>query len=471
VLKTGAMKPRIVLVDDERNLTATFSELLADEGYEVTTFADGADALVALESNPSLADAVVTDVAMPRMDGLELCAKLRESRPELPVIITTGDSRIETSVAALRAGAYDFLAKPVHVELLVPCVARAVERHRLTQELSRRAPASTASGPLLFGESPPMVKVNDLIARVAPSGASVLVFGETGTGKELVARALHALSPRAKAPFVAINCAALPASLVESELFGYAKGAFTDARAARAGLFSEADAGTLFLDEVAELSLDNQAKLLRALQERKVRPLGSNSEVPFDARVICATHRDLEAEVEAGRFRQDLFFRINVIRIDLPPLRERGNDVIHLAKLFLKRVCERDARPPVELGPDVARKLLAYKWPGNVRELENCVERLAALARGALAVGDLPEKVRSFTSERFQVTADEAGEVLPLDQLERRYILQVLKLANDNRSRAAELLQIDRGTLQRKLKAWGVTEGQAAEPAAVQLPP
>jgi two-component system response regulator HydG len=256
---------------------------------------------------------------------------------------------------------------------------------------------------------------------------------------------------------------------VESELFGYAKGAFTDARAARNGLFVEATGGTLFLDEVSELSLDNQAKLLRALQERRVRPVGSNTEEPFDARILAATHRDLETEIEAGRFRQDLFFRLNVIRIDLPPLRERGMDIVHLASHFLREVCGRDGRQVPTIPPEVAHKLMSYPWPGNVRELENCMERLAALSNTqSLSVSDLPEAIRLHERERFTVQLDAAEEVVTLDQLEKRYVLRVLQLVKDNRSRAAVMLGIDRRTLYRRLEGWGLpTERRATgAPAA-----
>ena len=457
------MKPRLAVVEDDAVQADLLAESLRGEGYEVVTYPDGAAALNALESDVTPVDVVLTDVSMPRMNGLELAKALNESRPEVPVIVITAESRLETAVAALRAGAYDFLSKPVEAELLMPCVRRAVERRQLTRALVHQGKMPASDQYQLFGESPTMQQVRDLVVRVAASGASVLVHGETGTGKELVARALHALSPRAKGPFVPINCAALPAALVESELFGYAKGAFTDARAARTGLFIEATGGTLFLDEVAELSLDNQAKLLRALQERKVKPLGSNSEVAFDARVLCATHKDLEVEVEAGRFRQDLYYRLNVIRVDLPPLRDRGMDVVHLATLFLDRVCKRDGRATLTLSPDVAQKILNYSWPGNVRELENCIERLTALARGdQVSVGDLPEKLRSFQRERFQVSVDETEEIVPLDEFEKRYVLRVLQLVQDNRSRAADMLGIDRRTLYRKLETWGLPTWRTA---------
>jgi DNA-binding NtrC family response regulator len=457
------MSERLVIVEDDPIQSDLLADLLRANGFEVTAFSEGARALQALENDAVPADLVLTDVAMPGMDGIELCKQLKESRPELPVVVVTAETNLPTAVNALRAGAYDFLTKPVEKELLLPCVRRALEKRRLVDELRRREPAGESS---LFGDSEPMRQVRDLVSRVAPSGASVLVQGETGSGKELVAKALHALSPRSKAPFVAINCAALPASLVESELFGYAKGAFTDARAARQGLFVEADGGTLFLDEVAELSMDNQAKLLRTLQERTVRPLGSNTEIPFDARIMSATHKDLETEAESGRFRQDLFFRLNVIRVDLPPLRERGMDIVHLGSKFLESISKRDGRQGLRLSPEVAQKLLAYPWPGNVRELENCVERLAALARGAeVSVGDLPDKVRLHQRGRFHVAADAPEEIVSLDELEKRYVQHVLTVMQGNRSRAAELLGIDRRTLYRKLDAWGLSgNGNARDP-------
>ncbi len=459
------MSERLVIVEDDPIQSDLLADLLKEHGYDVATFSDGARALGVLEGDAAPADLVITDVAMPgSLDGIQLCKALKESRPELPVVVVTGESNVGTAVNALRAGAYDFLTKPVDRDLLIACVKRALEKRRLVDELRRREPASES---MLFGDSEPMRQVRDLVARVAPSGASVLVQGETGSGKELVAKALHALSPRSKAPFVAINCAALPASLVESELFGYAKGAFTDARAARQGLFVEADGGTLFLDEVAELSLDNQAKLLRTLQERTVRPLGSNAEIPFDARIMSATHKDLEAEAESGRFRQDLFFRLNVIRIDLPPLRERGMDIVHLAARFLDGVCKRDSRALLKLSPEVAQKLLSYPWPGNVRELENCVERLAALARTSdVSVSDLPDKVRLHQRGRFHVAADAPEEIVTLEELEKRYVQHVLTVMSGNRSRAAELLGIDRRTLYRKLDSWGLSSSSAANSAA-----
>jgi two-component system response regulator HydG len=287
----------------------------------------------------------------------------------------------------------------------------------------------------------------------------------------LVARAIHAASSRKDGPFVAIHCAAVPANLLESELFGHAKGAFTDAKNTRQGLFLEAQGGTLFLDEIGEMPLDMQAKLLRALQERTVRPIGSNNEVPFDARIIAATHRDLEADTADRRFRQDLYYRINVVRITVPPLRERGSDILKLASHFLEKFSRRSNRERITISPPVAERLLAYDWPGNVRELENCMERVTTLARyDQVMLDDLPEKVRAYRPDRFVLSADQTDEVVSLDELERRYIVRVIKLVDGNKSRAANLLGLDRRTLYRKLDRYRqeaaasrVSQGNGAE--------
>jgi DNA-binding NtrC family response regulator len=293
---------------------------------------------------------------------------------------------------------------------------------------------------------------------VGPTDVSVLVCGETGTGKELVARAVHRTSSRAAGPFVAINCAAVAPNLLESELFGHARGAFTDAKNAREGLFVQASGGTLFLDEIGEMPLEMQAKLLRALQERTVRAVGANNETSFDTRIIAATHRDLEAECTAGRFREDLYYRINVVRIPVPPLRERGNDILLLATYFLKKACARAGRGEIGLSPQVASLLIANDWPGNVRELENCMERAVALARlSQISAEDLPDKIQSFTPKRFAVAVETEEEILSLDELERRYIIRALKILNGNRSRAATLLGLDRRTLYRRLEKYDGT--------------
>jgi two-component system response regulator HydG len=329
----------------------------------------------------------------------------------------------------------------------------------------------------IVGQSGTMRRVYELINRVGESDASVLIHGETGTGKELIARAIHNRSRRKSGPFVAINCAAVPHALLESELFGHARGAFTDAKAQRTGLFVQATGGTLFLDEIGELPIDVQPKLLRALQERKVRPVGANAEIPFDARIVAATNRNLEDEVYEKRFREDLFYRINVVKIDVPPLRERGGDVLHLAQHFLKSFAERNSKPGIELSTTGAEKLMAYNWPGNVRELENCMEHAVALARfDQITVEDLPEKIRAYRAERFVVAANDPTEIVTMDELERRYILRVLSLVGGNKSRAAQVLGFDRRTLYRKLERYGAATGGEGGGAAggkpeADLPP
>lgn len=332
------------------------------------------------------------------------------------------------------------------------------EVRRLREEVAAARSGATAGS--IIGESPAIREVLDLVERVASSDATILVTGESGTGKELVARALHDRSPRRDAPFVAVNCSAIPEALLESELFGHAKGAFTDAREARSGLFVRAGRGTLLLDEIGDLPSAMQPKLLRALQERAVRPVGSDSEVPFEARLVCATHKDLEAEVEAGRFRRDLFFGVNVIELRVPPLRTRGHDVLLLAQHFLAHYAARAGKPIEGLAPQTAERLLRYAWPGNVRELQNCLERAVALARTTqLLPDDLPERVSDQRSSHVLLTADEPADLVPLEEVERRYVLRVLEIVGGNKKLAAQVLGLDRSTLYRRLERWsGVGE-------------
>jgi len=371
--------------------------------------------------------------------------------------VMTGHGSMDAAIGAIRAGAYDFTTKPIDMESLDLLLSRAARHGRLESEVRRlrvevghRDTSSTG----LVGESPVMRRLLDMLERVSDSDAAVLVTGDSGTGKELVARALHDRSPRRDRPFVAVNCAALPANLLESELFGHARGAFTDAKKARPGLFVEAQGGTLFLDEIAELPLELQPKLLRVLQERKVRPIGESREVEVDTRIVAATNRDPELEVEEGRFREDLFYRVNVIRIHVPPLARRGNDILLLSQHFLEQIAEHAERPVVGLTPEVAAKLLEYDWPGNVRELENAMERAVALARyDRITLDDLPDRIRDHRSDRI-VLADATEHLPTLQQLERRYLEHVLKLAGGNKTQAAQLLGLDRRTLYRKLERY-----------------
>ncbi|MEZ4405278.1 MAG: sigma-54 dependent transcriptional regulator [Polyangiales bacterium] len=451
------MTGRVLIVDDDVEMTGLAGVVLKKKGFATVAVHSAADALVRLADEDF--DAVLTDLTMPGMDGIALCERALALRPDLPVIVLTAFGSLETAVAAIRAGAYDFVTKPIDNAVLALAVERAVRHHALRAELKRLQDAVSAQRPVqgLLGESPAMRAVTDLIGRVAGTETTVLITGESGTGKEVVARAIHERSRRASGPFVAINCAAMPEALLESELFGHVKGAFTDARAARRGLFAQADGGTLFLDEVGEIPVGLQPKLLRALQEHAVRPVGADAEIKVDVRVVAATNRDLETAVEERRFREDLYYRLNVINIALPPLRSRGSDILLLARHFMARFAERAGRTITALAPDAAQRLMDYAWPGNVRELQNAMERAVALARfDQVTVADLPEKVQQYRRSHVLVAGDDPSELVPLEEVERRYILRVLEAVGGNKSLAAQTLKLDRKTLYRKLERYGV---------------
>jgi DNA-binding NtrC family response regulator len=460
------MQSRILVIDDEPDMCELLAMSLKTDGAEVvaTTSAREAFDLVATEDF----DVVLTDLGMTEVDGLAVCQRIGGIHPNLPVIVVTGLGSMDAAIAAMRAGAYDFITKPIETKLLSISVARALEHKRVHAELKRlrEAAGGASSCDGIIGSSRAMRRVHDTIERVSTSDAPVLVQGETGVGKEVTARRIHDTSRFKGGPFVAINCAAVPPTLLESELFGHVRGAFTDAKAERIGLFVKANGGTIFLDEIGDMPLEIQPKLLRALQERTVRPVGGNAEIPFDARIIAASNRELEEEVEEKRFRQDLYYRINVVRVVVPSLRERDGDVLELAHHFLAQQAARNGKPALRISAEVAKKLMEYRWPGNVRELENCMARGVAFARfEELTVEDLPEKVRSYDSGRFVVSANDEMEVLPLVELERRYVRRVLTLFNGNKSRTAQALGIDRRTLYRKAEKWGEedTEREAPE--------
>jgi two-component system response regulator HydG len=442
----------VLVVDDDADLCRLVDAGLTARGFTVTWRTSAAEALAVVASVEL--DAVVTDLDLGGTDGLELCARIVADHPDLPVTVLTGYGNFDTAIAAIRAGAYDFITKPPQLDVLAHAVARAVQHHVLHREVTRLRTVATEAGDLgeILGSSPAIRRVADVLGRVVDVESSVLVVGESGTGKELVARALHRRGRRRSGPFVAINCAAMPEALLESELFGHARGAFTDAHVARTGLFTQAHGGTLLLDEIGDLPLALQPKLLRALQERTVRPVGSDVEVPFDARIVAATSRDLEAAVADGRFREDLYFRIDVIRVEVPPLRERGNDVLLLAQHFLERYARQADKAVAGFAPAVAKRLLAYAWPGNVRELQNCLERAVALARhDRLTVDDLPDRIRHAGAGPVA----RAGTPVPLvslEELERAHVLRVLEHVRSNRKLAAEILGLDRKTLYRKLR-------------------
>ena len=469
------MNGSIMIVDDDASMCEVLVERLEKRDYEAEFYTRGEDALHVIEE--SVVDVVVTDLNMPGMSGIEFCERLVDHRPNLPVIVITAFGSLETAVAAIRAGAYDFLTKPLDIEALTIAIDRAIERRRLGDEvkrLRRRVEENEGRHGEMIGESPAMRDLFRMIERVAATPSSVLITGESGTGKELVARDLHQRSRREANPFVAVNCAALPDSLLESELFGHVKGAFTDAREDKEGLFVQADGGTLLLDEVGDLPMSLQPKLLRVLEEQQVRPVGGDEQIDIDVRILAATHRDLEDRVGAGEFREDLYFRLNVIELDLPALRQRGKDILRLAQHFIDEFADRSERSVTGLSPEAGRALMEYDWPGNVRELRNYIERAVVLARQEhITPEDLPGKVRGAGRESFDPgTATEMlslqaslgeGGMPTMEELEARYIGFVLHQTEGNKSRAADVLGFDRTTLYRKIDRYDIDTDAVVE--------
>jgi two-component system, NtrC family, response regulator AtoC len=447
-------KGKVLFVDDELDLRRVISGGLEQRGFEIAQAESAEVALAMLES--ARFDLVLTEVRLRGLDGLELGRRAIESWM-LPVVLLTAGPTVETAVATVRARLDDVLQKPVDLDTLALALERTIERSKTKNGVKRLPERGANNGYFeeMIGESRVIRALQELIVKVAPGHACAVITGETGTGKELVAHALHDRSPRAGGPFVAINCAAMPPMLLESELFGHARGAFTDAVSAKRGLLLDANGGTVFLDEIGDMPSEMQVKLLRALQERKVRPVGGTEEVPFDARIIAATHSDLARQVEAGRFRRDLYYRINVVQLPIPPLRARGRDVLLLADHFIERASERSGRRLPRLSRQASEKLLSYDWPGNVRELENCIQTATTLTRfRQIKVQDLPAPVlRHKAPVSFQ---EQALDELPsMDEVERRHLVMVLKALDGNKSRAAKALGFDRRTLYRKLERYG----------------
>ncbi len=440
----------VLVVDDEDSTRAVCSEIAAQVGLRVRTSATTEQALETLEQYP--VDIVVTDLKVPQLGGLELLKHIRANYPQIAVMMLTQYGTIETAVEATRLGAMDYVTKPFHVQELRAKLERLVHAIELDQEnrVLREQLRSRPGFGGLIGVSPKMQRVYKLIERVSQHNYPVLILGESGTGKELVARSIHFLGPRKQKPFVPVDCSALVPTLIESELFGYVKGAFTGAMHSKQGLLEVADQGTLFLDEIGDLPVDLQAKLLRALQEREVKPVGATERVQINLRVIAATNRDLETAIRGGTFRQDLYFRLNVVQIKLPPLRERKSDIPLLVNSFLEKFCD-PQRPVRTISEEAMRRLMAYDWPGNVRELENAVERAVALGSGPiLHVGDLPSNLQYNSAERLP----ENDELVPLEELERRAIQRALRETGGDKVAAARLLGIGKTTLYRKLKQY-----------------
>ncbi len=448
------MKGKVLVVDDDKAMCELIDTTLTLKGYSTTWCQSANEANELLHDNEF--DVVLTDVRMPGTTGLQLCQQISSTRPDIPVIVMTAFGTLDTAVATIRSGAYDFLTKPVELELLTLTIARAVEHRQLKRQihlLEQQAKTENHFGEML-GESVPMQHLYDQMKRVSSSDASVLITGESGTGKELVARSIHKLSNRAAHPFVAVNCAALSETLLESELFGHVRGAFTDARSERKGLFMEAEGGTLLLDEMGDMPMSMQVKLLRALEEGRIRAVGSDQETQFDVRVLTATHRDLETAVEEGRFRQDLYYRINVIQLHLPPLRSRGLDILMIASHYIDQFAVSSGKKVTGITETAAEKLLSYSWPGNVRELRNVMERALALTRyDSVTIEDLPDKIRDHRGGTVFIGGDDPTELVPLEEIEQRYIEHVLQAVDQNRTQAARILGLDRKTLYRKLKS------------------
>jgi two-component system nitrogen regulation response regulator NtrX len=455
------MKPLVLVVDDEAGVRGSLAGILGDEGYQVEAVGSGEAALRALEARRF--DLVLLDVWLPGQDGLEVLSRIRECYAELPVVVISGHGTIETAVKAVRLGAQDFVEKPLSLEKTLVAVRNALRQQRLESEL-RQLRERLDERYVMIGESAAVERLRAEIAQAAPSNGRVLIYGENGTGKELVARQVHAQSHRARGPFVEVNCAAIPEELIESELFGHARGAFTGALAARKGKFELADGGTLFLDEIGDMSLKTQAKVLRALQEQRIEPVGGAGGVDVDVRVIAATNKDLEAEIRAGRFREDLYFRLNVIPFHVPPLRERREDVPLLARHFLRVLSAEHGRRAREIAEDALDALAALTWPGNVRELRNILERLVIMTPGErIERRHLPASLFAPADAPVLAAIEPAAEpggdgtlIAARDEFERRYIQQRYRECGGNMSRTAEALGVERSNLYRKMKAFGL---------------
>ena len=455
-------RANVLVVEDDAAMRDLLVEELGEGHFRVESAAGGRAGVERVKQGGI--DVVVSDLRMPDLDGFDLLRDLKASEPSPHVIVITAFGSIDTAIKAVKLGAYDYITKPFEIEALVLAVDKALAERGLRREVARlrREVARPYGLENIIGKSPAMQEIFDLVTRLGGSNASVLVTGESGTGKELIARAIHFNSPRAKKPFVAVNVAAIPETLIESELFGYKRGAFTDARTDHAGLFLEADGGTIFLDEIGELPPPLQAKLLRVLQERELRPLGATRSEKIDVRVVAATNRELESRLRAGQFREDLYYRLNVIHIAVPPLRSRVEDILPLTEHFMGAARRRGVSSPAKtVSPSAVKAPLAYPRPGNVRELENFIERALALCDGEqVGVDDLPPQVKERRGGDLLAGALARG--LTLAEIEREYIERVLAAEGGNKTRAAQRLGLDRKTLYRKLEEYA--RGETAAP-------
>jgi two-component system, NtrC family, nitrogen regulation response regulator NtrX len=457
------LKPTILIVDDEPGVRAALSGVLRDEDYAVEAVSSGEECLERVTRGP--VDLIVLDVWLPGMDGLATLARLRERQVDAQVVLISGHGNIESAVRAIKMGAFDFVEKPLSLEKTILVVRNALRQRRLEAE-NRALRARVDRHHTMVGESYAMRQLREQVAMAAPTNGRVLIYGENGTGKELVARTVHALSRRRAAAFVEVNCAAIPEELIESELFGHVRGAFTGAVADRRGKFEVADGGTLFLDEVGDMSLKTQAKVLRVLQEQTMEAVGGSTRIKVDARVLAATNKDLQSEIRAGRFREDLYFRLSVIPIFVPPLRDRQDDIPRLADHFMADLAREYGRRVKSFDAGAASVLQHYAWPGNVRELRNVIERLMIMVPGdSISPADLSFLDRDAASRPDAAAA--SGEALTLhearDRFERDLILRTLAEQQGNMSRTAEVLDVERSNLYRKMKAFGIAPSRRPE--------
>jgi DNA-binding NtrC family response regulator len=447
------LKPaRILIVDDDREMCRFLAELFGEEGYGVEVAHDGPSAMEKFR-NTSF-DLTLTDLMMPKIKGTELIKQLKEIDADALVLLITAFGSIESAVEAMHAGAFHYVTKPFRTDEILLHVSRALEQRRLQKELQRLRTEVHGRYRIenIIGKSEKMQAIFETVAHISDLSANVLIVGESGTGKELIARAIHHHSSRAQKPFIPLNCAAIPETLLESELFGYVRGAFTDARKDRRGLFQEAHGGVIFLDEISEIPLNLQAKLLRVLEDKEVRPLGSNQAEKVDARVVSACNRDLERLVEEGQFRQDLYYRLNVIRIELPPLRERPEDIPALVEHFIRKFAGQTKRKLEGIEEEALGLLMNHRWPGNVRELEHTIERAVLLGKGnKIFVKDLPPQLARLPDNTLPL-AEAASRGYTLKDLEREYIKRIVEETNGNKTEAAKILGVDRTTLYRKLE-------------------
>ena len=457
------MKSKIMVIDDDIDTQDLIAAFFKPKGFELSLFDEGEKALKEIEKRPAEYDAIITDLMLPNISGIELTRRIREKGIDVPIILITANKTVEIAVEAIEAGAYDFVVKPLHFPQLLVSVERALHLNKIKDENSVLKTAvqikEGAHFQGIIGKSSGFIKALDLAKRVSTSVANVFICGESGTGKEVIAKAIHNMGPRKGKPFVAINCSSIPENLLESELFGHAKGAFTGASDKKIGLFEEAEGGTLFLDEIGDLSLPLQAKLLRVLQERKIKRIGENQFRSIDVRILSATHKDLRKEVIEGRFREDLFFRLNVIQIKIPPLRERKEDIIPLAEFFLKKFIALNSSKVKGFSKPVLEKLMNYSWPGNVRELENAIERAVVLTSSDYIVNeDLPDQeefravFQAHNKPQSDFQSTQFDKILTIDDMVKRYIKFVLDKNNGAKEKTARDLDIDRKTLYRKIQ-------------------